>query len=64
MIQKATELRSDYADAMAYQNLLLRQKADQVDASTRASLEKQADDLLEKVKVIKQKQAEAAAAKS
>lgn len=64
MIQKATELRPDYADAMAYQNLLLRQKADQVDASTRASLEKQADDLLEKVKVIKQKEAEAAAAKS
>lgn len=64
MIQKAVELRSDYADAMAYQNLLLRQKADQSDSATRASLEKQADDLLEKVKVIKQKQAEAAAAKS
>jgi tetratricopeptide (TPR) repeat protein len=64
MIQKAVELRPDYADAMAYQNLLLRQKADQSDAATRASLEKQADDLLEKVKVIKQKQAEAAAAKS
>jgi tetratricopeptide (TPR) repeat protein len=64
MIQKATELRSDYADAMAYQNLLLRQKADQADPATRASLEKQADDLLEKVKVIKQKEAEAAANKS
>lgn len=64
MIQKAVELRPDYADAMAYQNLLLRQKADQSDTATRASLEKQADDLLEKVKVIKQKQAEAAAAKS
>jgi tetratricopeptide (TPR) repeat protein len=64
MIQKAVELRSDYADAMAYQNLLLRQKADQSDAATRAALEKQADDLLDKVKDIKQKQAEAAAAKS
>lgn len=64
MIQKATELRPDYADAMAYQNLLLRQKADQSDATTRASLEKQADDLLDKVKEIKQKEAEAAAAKS
>ena len=42
MIQKAVELRSDYADAMAYQNLLLRQKADQSDAATRAALEKQA----------------------
>jgi tetratricopeptide (TPR) repeat protein len=64
MIQKAVELRSDYADAMAYQNLLLRQKADQSDTATRAALEKQADDLLDKVKDIKQKQAEAAAAKS
>src|SRR5579864_4578650 len=58
MLQKATELRPDYADAMAYQSLLLRQKADMVDSSTRASLEKQADDLLDKVKEIKQKIAE------
>jgi tetratricopeptide (TPR) repeat protein len=58
MLQKATELRPDYADAMAYQSLLLRQKADMVDSSTRASLEKQADDLLEKVKDIKAKAAE------
>jgi tetratricopeptide (TPR) repeat protein len=64
MIQKAVELRSDYADAMAYQNLLLRQKADQSDAATRKVLEDQADALLDKVKDIKQKQAEAAAAKS
>ena len=64
MIGKAVELRSDYADAMAYQNLLLRQKADQSDPATRAALEKQADDLLDKVKEIKQKQAEAAAAKT
>ena len=64
MIQKAVELRPDYADAMAYQNLLLRQKADHSDAATRAALEKQADDLLDKVKEIKQKAAEAAASKS
>ena len=58
MLQKATELRPDYADAIAYQSLLLRQKADMSDSATRASLEKQADDLLDKVKEIKQKIAE------
>ncbi len=58
MLEKATELRPDYADAMAYQSLLLRQKADMSDSSTRASIEKQADDLLDKVKEIKQKAAE------
>jgi tetratricopeptide (TPR) repeat protein len=58
MLDKAVQLRPDYADAMAYQNLLLRQKADMSDASTRASLEKQADDLLDKVKEIRQKAAE------
>jgi len=63
-IQKAVELRPDYADAMAYENLLLRQKADLSDTTTRAALEKQADDLLDKVKEIKQKAAEAAANKS
>ena len=58
MLQKATDLRPDYADAIAYQSLLLRQKADMSDTATRASLEKQADDLLDKVKEIKQKNAE------
>ncbi len=58
MLDKAVELRPDYADAMAYQSLLLRQKADEADATTRASLEKQADDLLDKVKEIKQKASE------
>ena len=58
MLQKATELRPDYADAIAYQSLLLRQKADMSDSATRASIEKQADDLLDKVKEIKQKAAE------
>ncbi len=43
MLDKAVELRPDYADAMAYQSLLLRQKADESDAATRASIEKQAD---------------------
>jgi tetratricopeptide (TPR) repeat protein len=57
-LQKAVELRPDYADAMAYQSLLLRQKADMSDSAARASLEKQADDLLDKVKEIKQKAAE------
>lgn len=60
MLDKAVELRPDYADAMAYQSLLLRQKADEVDSSTRASLEKQADDLLNKVKEIKQAASEKA----
>lgn len=58
MLDKAVELRPDYADAMAYQSLLLRQKADESDAGARASLEKQADDLLDKVKQIKQKASE------
>ena len=62
--QKAIELRPDYADAMAYQSLLLRQKADQSDSATRAALEKQADGLLDKVKEIKQQQAAAAETKS
>jgi len=57
-LQKAVELRPDYADAMAYQSLLLRQKADMSDSAARASIEKQADELLDKVKEIKQKAAE------
>jgi len=57
-LDKAVQLRPDYSDAMAYQNLLLRQKADMSDTATRASLEKQADDLLEKAKEIKLKQDE------
>jgi tetratricopeptide (TPR) repeat protein len=57
MLDKAVSLRPDYADAMAYQSLLLRQKADMSDGASRAALEKQADDLLDKVKEIKQKAA-------
>src|SRR5262249_12983584 len=56
MLEKAVMLRPDYSDAMAYQQLLLRQKADMSDAATRAALVKQADDLLDKAKEIKLKQ--------
>lgn len=57
--QKATQLRPDYDDAIAYLSLLYRRKADMVEsAEERDNLEKQADDLLDKVKEIKQKRAE------
>jgi tetratricopeptide (TPR) repeat protein len=57
-LQKAMQLRSDYADAMAYLNLLYRQKADMVATpEERASLLKQADALVDQVKEIKQKEA-------
>jgi tetratricopeptide (TPR) repeat protein len=58
-LKKALELRPDYDDAMAYLNLLLRRKADEVTTPVeRASLLKQADDLVEKAKEIKQKKME------
>jgi hypothetical protein len=58
-LQKAIQIRTDYDDAMAYLNLLYRRKADMVEsADERASLQKQADDLIDKVKEIKQKRAE------
>ncbi len=58
-LQKGIQLRPDYDDAMAYLNLLYRRKADMVEsADERASLLKQADDLVDKVKEIKQKRAE------
>jgi tetratricopeptide (TPR) repeat protein len=58
-LQKAISYRPDYDDAMAYLNLLYRRKADTVEsAEERASLMKQADDLVEKVKEIKQKRLE------
>ncbi len=57
-LQKAITLRPDYDDAMAYLNLLYRRKADTVEsASERASLQKQADDLVDKVKEVKQRRA-------
>ena len=61
-LKKALDLRPDYDDAMAYQNLLLRRKADEAATpDERASLLKQADDFVEKAKEIKQKKMEAPA---
>jgi len=58
-LQKAIQLRPDYDDAMAYLNLLFLRKADMVEsADERATLQKQADDLVNRVKEIKQKRAE------
>jgi len=58
-LKKAIELRPEYDDAMAYLNLLLRRKADEASSpDERASLLKQADDLVEKAKEIKQKKME------
>jgi tetratricopeptide (TPR) repeat protein len=58
-LQKAISLKPDYDDAMAYLNLLYRRKADMVESQDeRASLLKQADDLVDKVKEIKQKRSE------
>lgn len=58
-LKKATELNPEYDDAMTYLNLLYRRKADMVESSAeRDALTKQADDLLDKVKEIKQKRAE------
>ena len=58
-LQKAITLRPDYDDAMAYLNLLYRRKADMVASNDeRNQLLKQADDLVDKVKEIKQKRAE------
>jgi tetratricopeptide (TPR) repeat protein len=58
-LQTAIKLRPDYDDAMAYLNLLYRRKADMVEsADERASLQRQADELIDKVKEIKQKRAE------
>jgi len=57
-LQKAISLRPDYDDAMAYLNLLYRRKADTVEsAAERADYQKQADDLVDKVKEVKQKRA-------
>jgi len=57
-LQKAISLKPDYDDAMAYLNLLYRQKADaETAADARDNDLKQADDLVDKVKAIKQKKA-------
>jgi tetratricopeptide (TPR) repeat protein len=58
-LQKAISLKPDYDDAMAYLNLLYRRKADMVEsADERNNFLKQADDLVDKVKEIKQRRAE------
>lgn len=58
-LRKAIDLKPDYDDAMTYLNLLYRRKADMVESTAeRDALTKQADDLLDKVKEIKQKRAE------
>jgi tetratricopeptide (TPR) repeat protein len=59
-MKHAIELRPDFDDAMAYLNLLYRRKADTDTAeSEREQLMKMADDLIDKVKEIKEKRAEA-----
>jgi tetratricopeptide (TPR) repeat protein len=58
-LKKAIDLKPDYEDAMTYLNLLYRRKADMVESSAeRDALTRQADELLDKVKEIKQKKAE------
>lgn len=57
-LQKAIELKPDYDDAMGYLSLIYRQKADmETSADGRDSDNKQADDLMNKVKAIKQQRA-------
>lgn len=58
-LKKAIELKPDYDDAMTYLNLLYRRKADMVESTAeRDNYTKMADDLLDKVKEIKQKRGE------
>jgi len=58
-LKKAIEVDKEYDDAMTYLNLLYRRKADMVESTAeRDTLTKQADDLLDQVKEIKQKRAE------
>jgi len=62
-LQKAIQLQPDYDDAMAYLNLLLRRKADMVASQDdRDALVKQANDLVDQVKEIKEKKLETPAA--
>ena len=59
-LQKAVQLREDYDDAMAYLNLLYRQKADMETTPEAHDADvKLANDLVDKVKAIKQKKMEA-----
>ena len=55
-LKKAIDLHPDYDDAMAYLNLLYRQKADmELSAAGRESDIKMADDIIDEVKAIKAK---------
>jgi tetratricopeptide (TPR) repeat protein len=55
-LQQAMALKPDYDDAMAYLNLLYRRKADTVASEAeRDQLTKMADDLIDRIKEIKQK---------
>jgi tetratricopeptide (TPR) repeat protein len=59
-LKKATELRQDYDDAIAYLSLMDRQKADMTaDPAQHDELLKNADTLMDQVKQIKQKKAAA-----
>ncbi len=58
-LKRALERKPDYDDAMAYLNLLYRRKADTVDSlAERERLLQAADELIEKIKQIKQKKIE------
>jgi len=60
-LKKAMTVKTDYDDAMAYLNLLYRQRADmEASADARNADLKMADELVDKVKAIKQKKANAA----
>jgi tetratricopeptide (TPR) repeat protein len=60
-LNQAIKLRPDYEDAMAYLNLLYRREADvAADEEEREKLIKAADDLVDKVKEIKEARAKAA----
>ena len=52
-LKKALEIKPDYTDAMAYLNLLYREKADLVEGAERAGLTSQADAIVEKIKEIR-----------
>jgi tetratricopeptide (TPR) repeat protein len=59
-MEQALKLKPDYDDAMAYLNLLYRRKADVVaDEAEREKLIQAADDLVDKVKEIKEARAKA-----
>ncbi len=62
-LQKAIDLRPNYSDAMAYLNLMYRQKADlETESSAREDDLKQADDLVQKALAIRKQTAQSAKA--